>query len=889
MEKELVMTEEKPQLKLIKVYSQFDRSQKDISMVDLPDGASLLDIRNAHFPLDVEVVVSVNGKIIKNEELSLTYLNDKDNILFIPEITGASGGNKNPLRMLLMIVVAVAAAYTGGAAAAAAGAYMSSTAAGVVGAFAATAVTMIGGMLVNAFLPPDTGPIHDYDSGPTYSWNPSTTQEQGLVIPRWYGINKVYGNVIAAHTVSKALGSAQYLNVLLCLGLGPIKGIDDEKINDQDYDTYYGVETYHRLGSMDQTYIDSFNDTITQYNRYIRIKCNTDWIAGKNYILNDAVTYGNGRYICIQANTSSSENAPGNTDYWADMVQTTAGDSFDQLEVELTFPNGVWWMDSKGAVHTHGIAISVMISKVPEGEETEEWTCLTTRDVIGDPGFIWEPPGTGIGYWSCGFSRIDYYAIYYPETFIHPDADIWYEASCHYSDGWESYETPASQGSTCGNVVVSNYIPGEPMEYTMDTTWKWISEEDLSTVIAKGCDGDEPSQHEYPDCYSTVYYASMKSIKLSFRSENLVHGQYKIRVSKFTEDYDDYQHYGDLVYLTSIKEIYQDDFSYPRLALSAIKALATDQLSGSLKYSCLVYGSYVCIPDENSYSGGGLYAGTIAYSTNPAWVCWDILTQPVYSGAPTYEKASPGSGTSGTLAVIRFDGVNPSRLNYSDFKIWADHCDELVIDKNGVMPDDGDDSYIPTKRSTFNGGFDSQITMWEAALRVCNLARAMLIWNGTSLTVSIDKAQDSMQLFSVGNIIKGTFKETFVSISERASEIECDFMNQDSDYNKDRFTVFNTDAEDSSGKYVISLDLTGIIYPQEIWRYAMYRLYQNQYLTKTIEFEADVDSIACTVGDVISVQHDTPDWLYGGRIVSATSGTVTRQAGNCFWQFAYNG
>jgi hypothetical protein len=888
MEKELII-EDKPQLKLIKVYSQFDRSQRDTVIIDLPDGASLFEIRNANFPLDVEVIVSVNGRIVKTEELALTYLKNGDNVLFIPEITGGGGGNKNPLRMILMIVVAVVAAVASYGAATpfmVGGAMtMGSVAAGVA---AATIVTMIGGFLINALLPPDTGPIHDYDSGPTYTWSPATTQEQGLVIPRWYGVNKIFGNVIAAHTEnSGSIGEASYMNALICLGVGPIKGVDDEKINDEGYSTYYGVTTEHRLGAIDQDVITNFNNTITQYNKYLRIKCNTTWETGRAYVLNDSVSYEEGSYICVLAHSpSSAENAPGNAEYWSDMIQTTTGDSFDELEIEVTFPSGLWRLWSEGAMTKHTVRLSVMVAKVVAAGETEEWICLTDPDKpIGeDPGSIGYP-GDGLGYWSCGFKDSDRPS--FPDLNEYLDTS-WFEANCHY-------QKQHTSSLTCGTHYTSEWADETPsprtpisMDETVDCYWKWIGVEKVDEAKAADCEGVVPTEIEYPNCYSDITYNSMRSIKKSFKTPDLGNddragkGQYKIRVTKLSADQEDLQHYGDYTYLTAIREIYYDDFKYPRLALTGVKALATDQLSGALKYSCLLYGSYICIPDTNSYDShtesSPSYSGDIEYSTNPAWVCWDILTQPVYSGAPTSSNTSVGAGTAGTLAVIRYDGVEPTRLNWTDFKAWADHCDEEVIDKNGVVPlVDGErpSAYISTKRSTYNGGFDSQMTMWESALRVCNLARAMLIWNGTNLTVAIDKAQDSMQLFSVGNISKGSFKETFVSVGERASEVECDFMNQETGYDKDRFTVFNVDMDDDTGKYVITLDLTGIIYPQEVWRYAMYRLYQNQYLTKTIEFDADIDSIACTVGDVISVQHDTPNWLYGGRVVSATSGTVT--------------
>lgn len=48
----------------------------------------------------------------------------------------------------------------------------------------------------------------------------------------------------------------------------------------------------------------------------------------------------------------------------------------------------------------------------------------------------------------------------------------------------------------------------------------------------------------------------------------------------------------------------------------------------------------------------------------------------------------------------------------------------------------------------------------------------------------------------------------------------------------------------------------------------------NRYITRAISLNADVDGIACQVGDVINIQHDVPRWGYGGRVVSATATTL---------------
>ncbi|GAH20754.1 unnamed protein product, partial [marine sediment metagenome] len=93
------------------------------------------------------------------------------------------------------------------------------------------------------------------------------------------------------------------------------------------------------------------------------------------------------------------------------------------------------------------------------------------------------------------------------------------------------------------------------------------------------------------------------------------------------------------------------------------------------------------------------------------------------------------------------------------------------------------------------------------------------------------------------------------------------------DYKRVPLTIFDSGAGLAQKKVV--LELFGVIKQSEAWRAGMYRLACNKLLKSTIEFEANIDAIACTIGDVIYVQHDVPEWGAGGRVLSATSNTVT--------------
>jgi hypothetical protein len=299
-------------------------------------------------------------------------------------------------------------------------------------------------------------------------------------------------------------------------------------------------------------------------------------------------------------------------------------------------------------------------------------------------------------------------------------------------------------------------------------------------------------------------------------------------------------------YLTSVRELISIPFQYPRHAMVGIRSLATDTLSGSLRFSAICDCLIIRTWDGSSWH--------IEFSKNPAWVLFDVLTQPIYSGT---------GATGDPLVVIRYDGINPSRLDLIKFKEWADYCDEYVPSGVGILTE---------KRITFNGGFDAETNLWDAAMTVCQVGGAVLVWNGVKLTLAIDKPADPVQLFSVGNTGVDSFTETFVSMEDRAAEIEVDFTNSENDYNRDKVTITNANIPTIASK--VGLQMVGVTKPSEAWRIAKKRLLYNEFITRTVSWKADIDAIACTVGDVVLLQSDVPQWGFGGRLVSATTTSV---------------
>jgi predicted phage tail protein len=322
------------------------------------------------------------------------------------------------------------------------------------------------------------------------------------------------------------------------------------------------------------------------------------------------------------------------------------------------------------------------------------------------------------------------------------------------------------------------------------------------------------------------------AIRKVFEKTGLAAGQYEVRVTRNTADDDDANE-RSVIYWSLLTEIVPDDLAYPNVALVGVKALATNQLSGGVP----TITSLVVRGDLTVYEEDGT-PHTVS-SDNPAWACWDILNNSRYGA-----------------------GIGHARLDYNTFAEWADFCDEPVPDGQGSTE----------KRCTFDCVFDSQMTAFEAAAKCCLAGRAALVTVGAKYAVIIDRATAPTNLYSVGSIIEDSLEITYLPLNERSSQIEIQFANAVKDYSRDTISVVDQDAEYTNAS---TLSLIGVTRQSQAVRLGKFHLYLNKYCQKTVQFEVAMDGLIDEIGDVVNVQHDVPEWGYGGRVVGASSTTIT--------------
>lgn len=318
-----------------------------------------------------------------------------------------------------------------------------------------------------------------------------------------------------------------------------------------------------------------------------------------------------------------------------------------------------------------------------------------------------------------------------------------------------------------------------------------------------------------------------------FRFDNLDKAKYEVRMRCSGKDGTSLRHVNK-VYWTQLTQIIYDDFVHPGKALIGIKALATSQLSGSdPDVSWIQERSKVWAfnPYTNQYEEKP--------ADNPAWAAYDILHICRKIGSEYVVFGQPYG-----------------RIDYDAFNAWAEKC--------------------TLNKFTFNYIFDTATRLWDALKYPEVVGRGKVISAGTRFTCVSDYQSSPVQLFTVANIKYGSFTEEFQGVEARANSIELSFINKDKDYERDVIPVYgDTYDESNSLTNPAQIELMGCTSLEQAYRHGKHYLRCNKYEIRTVTFEAFTDAIACTVGDIILVQHDVPEWGEGGRVVAVNGQTIT--------------
>lgn len=287
--------------------------------------------------------------------------------------------------------------------------------------------------------------------------------------------------------------------------------------------------------------------------------------------------------------------------------------------------------------------------------------------------------------------------------------------------------------------------------------------------------------------------------------------------------------YSNRPFVSFLHEIIESNFTYPYRSIIGLEAIAQEKIYGGSPVISLV----VDRGNLNHYAGDyGVGSPTLRASSNPAWACYDMLTNPLYGA-----------------------GVDPTMIVLSEFQAWADFCDAESL--------------------TCNIYLDTGSTMFDALKTLSLLGRGSILQRGTNYGAVFDSTSPMVYVFGMGSILEGTFNMSYIEKESRANVVEVTYYDENLDWEKKIVTVRQDTEEDAPIEKKTSINLIGCSNRAMATSYAQFMLRSNEHLIRSVTFQADIEAVHCQVGDVIGVSHDVPQYGQSGRVMSATATTIT--------------
>ncbi|WP_419800006.1 host specificity factor TipJ family phage tail protein [Terasakiella sp.] len=167
---------------------------------------------------------------------------------------------------------------------------------------------------------------------------------------------------------------------------------------------------------------------------------------------------------------------------------------------------------------------------------------------------------------------------------------------------------------------------------------------------------------------------------------------------------------------------------------------------------------------------------------------------------------------------------------------------------------------------TFDGVFDSTMTVWEALIRIARCGRAVPVLQGGVVRLFRDAQQTlPVAMFSPRNIVKGSFKIQYIMPGDdTADAVTVEFFNSRT-WNPDEVT---SSLPDSAAEKPAKVMLFGCTNEPQAKREGLYMAADNRYRRKLVSWQTELDGLIPTYGDLVAVTHDMPRWGQGGEVVS---------------------
>ena len=333
--------------------------------------------------------------------------------------------------------------------------------------------------------------------------------------------------------------------------------------------------------------------------------------------------------------------------------------------------------------------------------------------------------------------------------------------------------------------------------------------------------------------------------------DRLPEAPFNIRVSRLTDDAAS-DKTGNKTYFASFVEMIDAKLTYPHTVLAAL-SVDSDQFGNSVpRRNYLLDGMLVNVPsnynpDTREYAGS-VWDGSFkkAWTNNPAWVFYDVLTQPRYS----------------TLA---------RRLKASDIDKWtlyqiAKYCDELVDDGfGGKEPRFVCNAYLSEKRQAA-----------ELLTDLASVFRGLPVWDGRRFSVVMDADADAVAQYANSNVKDGLFTYSGAAFKSISTAVMVQYVDKYDGYRTKTEYVQDDEAVRRYGLNVRQVAAFGCDSRGQAARFGAWMLQTGLRQQDAVSFTVGREGLRHLPYDVIRIMdNDYAGADFSGRLKAVSGLTVT--------------
>lgn len=324
--------------------------------------------------------------------------------------------------------------------------------------------------------------------------------------------------------------------------------------------------------------------------------------------------------------------------------------------------------------------------------------------------------------------------------------------------------------------------------------------------------------------------------------------QWQVRIRRLTPNQNN-SLISDTVNVLSMTEIIDVKLRYPNSALCAVQVDAS-QFQNIPSRSYRVWGRIIRVPSNYDPIGrtySGVWDGTFksAWTNNPAWVFFDIVTNDRF-----------GLGNR-----IPLDWVDKWRL----YQI-AQYCDQLVSDGMGGQE----------PRFTCSLYLQSRADAYKVLQDMAGMFRGISFYAAGQIMASADMPKDPGPTYSQANVIEGRFHYEGSGRRTRHTVALVSWTDPD-DFGRQKVEVVqHLDAIARYGVNQTEVTAIGCHSRAQAQRVGNHILYTESLETETVSFSVGLDALNCMPGDVIQVADpNRAGRRNAGRIRAAGASSLT--------------